>query len=207
MHSQTIAVRDRAHLKELIAQEIAVHGNNCSLNHMDVSGVKDMSRMFKWSRFSGDISQWNTAQVTIMAGMFFESEFNGDISQWNTSQVKDMSEMFYGSQFNGDISQWNTSQVKNMSEMFYGSQFNGDISQWNTSKVTDMYGMFYESQFTGDLRKWQLNEKQTLSCHLKEIFHDTFPQYLAVRRSIEEKELLCATFSPPTKNPSNKKTL
>jgi surface protein len=108
--------------------------------------------------------------------------------------------MFQESHFNSDINKWNTSQVEDMSWMFYRSIFNGDISQWDTSKVKNMTMMFSGSQFNGDLRKWQLNEEQ-----MQEIFGDTLPQYLDARRSLEEKTQLCATFTPPTTKPSNKK--
>jgi len=38
--------------------------------------------MFCKSNFTGDISQWNVANVTNMAFMFNFSNFNGDISKW-----------------------------------------------------------------------------------------------------------------------------
>jgi hypothetical protein len=92
------------------------------------------------------------------------------------------------------------SNITDVSWMFRGSQFNGDIRQWNTSQVTNMNWLFHGSEFRGDLRKWQLNDEQ-----MKDIFDDTLPQYLAARRSIEEKAQLCATFTPPTTKLSNKK--
>ena len=55
--------------------------------------------------------------------MFSQSGyFNGDISGWNTGNVTDMHNMFYGaSSFNGDISRWNTSNVTDMHNMFHGA--------------------------------------------------------------------------------------
>ena len=45
--------------------------------------------------------------------------FNGDVSNWDTGQVTDMSGMFaHASSFNGDVSKWNTAAVTYMIEMF-----------------------------------------------------------------------------------------
>jgi surface protein len=171
MRSQTkpIKARDKDHLKSLIEKEIEQNGATCSLNHIDVSDVTDMARMF------------------------YQSEFNGDISQWNTSKVSNMSSMFSQSKFNGDISKWSTSKVKSMVAMFHRSQFNGDISQWDTSSVTDMSWMFTGGVFKGDLRPWHLIENQML-----EVFKGSLPNYLAIRKSIEEAEKLHAAFGSKT---------
>ena len=75
--------------------------------------------------------------VTNMASMFKEAKsFNGDISGWNTAQVTDMSYMFAGrirtyysnlyTSFNQDIGGWNVASVEDMSGMFSGaSSFKG----------------------------------------------------------------------------------
>ena len=49
------------------------------------------------------------------------STFNGDISKWETGQVTDMGHMFRGSAsaFNQDIGGWNTAQVTFMYTMFH----------------------------------------------------------------------------------------
>lgn len=154
-----------SNLRTLVLKEIEKHGRNCSLNHIDVSQVTDMSEFF------------------------FSSEFNGDISQWDTSKVEDMSSMFQNSLFNGDISQWNTGQVKDMSFIFANSAFNGDISQWDVSKVKGACYIFFESQFKGDLRLWNWNEKQ-----MEAAFGESFPAYLEARRPILEHEKLKESF-------------
>jgi hypothetical protein len=41
-----------------------------------------MNSMFYWSKFAGDISDWDVSKVTDMGGMFNNSQFNGDISRW-----------------------------------------------------------------------------------------------------------------------------
>ena len=97
-------------LREIIQERIKAEGPNCDLNDIDVSLINDMS------------------------GLFYFSEFDGDISNWNVSNVRDMSFMFYRSNFNGDISKWNVSNIKNMFGMFYKAKFNQDISKWKINK-------------------------------------------------------------------------
>ena len=134
-NTKKIIVRDRGHLKELIAKEIKEHGYNCNLNHLDVSGVKNMYSLFSNSKFNGDISNWDVSGVTYMGYMFANSEFNGDISNWDVNNVENMNGMFANSNFDGDISKWDVSNVKSMSYMFTGSSFTGDILSWDVSNV------------------------------------------------------------------------
>ena len=105
-------------LKDIIKQKIESEGNECDLNDIDTSNITDMSNLFAYSEFNGDISKWNVSNVTNMTGMFIRSEFNGDISKWNVSNVEDMQGMFLRSTFNGDISNWDVSNVKFKSRMF-----------------------------------------------------------------------------------------
>lgn len=78
----------------MINDEIKKHGNRAGLNHIDVSKVKNLSKLFEHSEFNGDISEWNVSKVTSMESMFFGSKFDGDISEWDVSNVKNMSKMF-----------------------------------------------------------------------------------------------------------------
>src|SRR5574344_1420583 len=122
-------------LMRIIIDTIRKEGDECDLNFIDVSRIKDMSEVFYANGnnyFNGDISKWNTSNVTDMSDMFIGSHFNGDISKWNTSNVRNMCGMFTYSDFNQDISKWNTSKVTDMSDMFMFSHFNQDISKWNT---------------------------------------------------------------------------
>ncbi len=83
-------------IREIVLKEIEQEGEFADLNHIDVSNVTDMSKLFSRS-FDGE--------------MFFKP-FNGDISKWDVSKVTDMHSMFFKANFNGDISKWNVSNVK-----------------------------------------------------------------------------------------------
>ena len=104
----------REELMNIIFERIKRNGTGCDLNDIDISLVKDMTYLFAWSFFNGDISKWDTSHVINMDGMFNTTKFNGDISNWDVRNVRDMSWMFYDSKFTGDISNWNVSKVKDI---------------------------------------------------------------------------------------------
>ena len=81
-------------LKDIINQRIKSEGNECDLNDIDTSNITDMSHLFRYSDFNGNISGWNVSNVTDMEGMFASSTFNSDISKWDVSNVTIMHMMF-----------------------------------------------------------------------------------------------------------------
>jgi hypothetical protein len=89
-----IIITSNEQLIELVHKEIQIHGNNCDLNHIDVSNVWNMSYIFFKTQFDGDISKWNVSKACDMSCMFAYSKFNGDISKWNISKVENMNNMF-----------------------------------------------------------------------------------------------------------------
>jgi surface protein len=179
-----IKAKDKEHLKQLIQEEIKSHGNRCSLNHIDVSAVQDMSKLFLDSAFCGGISEWDTSNVWDMSNMFRRSAFNGDISQWKTSSVIDMGAMFAGSKFDGNISQWDVSNVIIMEKMFYGANFNQSVEKWTLSKKdkVQIRQMFEHSTFEGNLSHMGLTEET-----LRSMFGKSYEEW---SMKMERKALL-----------------
>lgn len=108
--SNTVVAKNRNHLLALIETAIALYGEKCDLNFIDVSKVTDMSKLF----FSGN------------------AQFNGNISEWNVSKVKNMKSMFQNSVFMGDLSRWNVSKNVDMTDMFTYSlmEKKGKVPKW-----------------------------------------------------------------------------
>lgn len=110
----------------------------------DMTLNTDLKEMFSMNAdgvFNGDISNWNTGNVTNMQQCFVRCiAFNSDISGWDTAKVTDMSLMFQScSSFDRDISGWNVGLVTTMNSMFSGaSAMSYDLSTWNMSSVTTM---------------------------------------------------------------------
>ena len=116
--------------------------------------------------FNGDISKWNTSQVTTMRSMFWEAaKFNQDIGKWDTAKVTDMHQIFRNTAFNRDIGEWNTAQVTDMSRMFRQAvNFNQYIGDWNTLQVTNMKDMFYEARsFDQNIGSWNISKVENMN--------------------------------------------
>ena len=111
--------------------------------------------------FNGNISNWDTSNVTNMSYMFFNApSFNKDLN-WNVSNVENMYAMFAdATSFNGNISNWNTSKVTTMRSLFFNaSSFNQDLSIWNVTLV------FYCGSFRQDATNYILPIPNFINCN------------------------------------------
>ena len=198
-------INNKKELKTIISRAIKIFGNKCNLSWIDVSNINDMSELFFFSDFNGDISKWNVSNVTDMSKMFYKSKFNGDISKWDVSSVRNMSFMFSHSQFNGDISQWDVSNIKDMSYMFIDTEFNHDISNWNINNVTDKFYMFNKCPIKQEYKPKIFNKKNKISESFDfdtvdksknrinarpQIQQDTLNKFLADERLTDEEKIV-----------------
>lgn len=129
-----IIAKDKYHLQDLIKKGIRLHGNECDLNHINISGLTDLNYLFSYSEFNGNISQWDVSNVKYMAYMFTNSSFNKDISEWNVSNVESMNCMFSYSQFDRDLSNWKPYSLDVFKNIF------------KTSKIEPPYWSQYYNQ-------------------------------------------------------------
>ncbi len=150
-----------------------------NLNMIDTSAITDMSQLFlSDSTFNGDITQWNTSNVTDMEAMFYmEGEssgaFNQDIGDWDVSKVTNMSSMFaISTKFDKDIGDWDVSKVTIMNGMFVGAAaFDQDISDWNMRNVLNVSFMFrFASAFDQDLSSWKICKLKVSNFYISSMF-------------------------------------
>ncbi len=120
---------------------------NDSLQHWNVSRVKDMTSMFEGAlSFNQNLSSWNTSSAIQMKRMFYHAKsYNGSLHGWNVKSVQDMEEMFaHAESFNQPLNKWETTSTTNMCGMFKGAKsFNQDLRCWDVSSVNNCQDMFY----------------------------------------------------------------
>ena len=133
----------------------------------DLSGVTDMSEMFRFSSFNGDISSWDVSAVTDMSEMFaLTDSFNQPLDSWDVSAVTDMSRMFWrADSFNQPLDSWDVSAVTDMSRMFWrADSFNQPLDSWDVSAVTNMSRMFWRADsFNQPLDSWDVSAVTNMS--------------------------------------------
>ena len=134
----------------------------------DTSNVTTMKDLFhNKTQFNDDITQWNVSRVTNMSNMFCNaSSFNQRLDSWNVSNVTDMSYMFYMAvRFNQPLHSWQVHNVTNMSSLFgQAIRFNQPLDAWNVSSVRDITHMFsVASQFNQCINSWQVNNVTSMS--------------------------------------------
>ena len=164
---QKIVVNNKSEIKNII-EEIIEETNNedsINLNHVDVSNITDITRLFRSYRFKHiDISKWNVSNIVNMQYVFPETLETINLSNWDVSNVQLTVGMFYNCKNLkeiGDISNWNIKSLKNASDMFNScsSIKTIDISNWDLSSLDSANRMFYncrELESIGNITKQQL---------------------------------------------------
>ena len=64
--------KTKKELKDIIKQRIKQEGIEVNLNDIDVSHITDMSYLFQFLDFNGDISKWDVSNVDEMEDIFDE---------------------------------------------------------------------------------------------------------------------------------------
>lgn len=153
----TVQPQTKDELAAIIYKTCQEKGWDCDLNFIDTSKITDMSFLF----------------LDDAKGGYGLEHFNGDISKWNTSNVTDMEGMFWGADsFNQNINNWDVSNVTDMEGMFcYTTSFNQPLNNWDISNVTDMEAMFLCAEhFSQDLSQWKIND----NCFIDMMFDNTY---------------------------------
>ena len=80
--------KTREELREIVEQRMKKEGPEVDLNDVDVSEITNMSYLFQYTNFNGNISGWNVSKVTDMSHMFDGCKsFNQNLSRWNVSRI------------------------------------------------------------------------------------------------------------------------
>lgn len=154
-------------LRKAIAEAIDRDGYECSLNHIDVSSITNMSHLFSKQLHGNGWDKGALNQIIIENavtpyknydwGVVDIWKFNGDISEWDVSNVEIMTSIFNRSEYtgeNGDISTWDVSNVSDMSNAFAYSKFSGDIDIWDVKPGMHCTSIFSRSPLQNNKPEW-----------------------------------------------------
>ena len=83
----TLFPKTKDELQQMIKDEISKNRHRCQLNHIDVSKITDMSRLFYNSEFNGDISKWDVSNVKDMVNIFMDSPLQNNPPKWYKEQL------------------------------------------------------------------------------------------------------------------------
>ena len=89
----TLRPTTKEELRAIIEKELKRQGRDADLNHIDVSGVTDMSSLFEHMDVRNiKIDKWDTSNVTDMSYMFFLRK----LVQWRPLRVGRVERYEYG---------------------------------------------------------------------------------------------------------------
>lgn len=153
---------DGEELRQLVRSEIERLGVDADLNHIDVSGCKDFSRIFRLKDFQGDISKWDVSSVLTTDSMFagcphMNLDYLGDLKFENLVNASHMFAVCPKFEGKG-LAKWDVSNIETFDYMFAGcSAFNEDISSWRPTSAKSLDYMFKDTKsFECDLSSWTL---------------------------------------------------
>lgn len=159
---------DAEELRTIVREEIQRLGKQADLNHIDVSGCTNFTRIFYLKDFQGDISKWDVSSALITDLMFggcphMNLDYLGDLK---FESLRNASHMFAASaKFEGKgLSKWDVSGIEKFDYMFAScSSFNEDISNWKLTNAKSLDYMFKScTSFECDLSKWLLPKYCTM---------------------------------------------
>ena len=138
-------------------------GSNISMGGM----FYRMPHLFDGNVSGGDLSGWDTSEVTNMSQMFYDASAGHRLVHGDDVLTQTHGNAKFFPNWSPGVGGWDTGKVTNMSNMFFtAGTFNDDISGWDVSSVTD-FGRFVKScfEFNQNLGGWSLNTSEDVSCH------------------------------------------
>ena len=158
-----------------------------ALDNLDPISCEDLSEMFMnclVMTTPGNLSGWNTTNVTDVSNMFKSCENLrniGNISSWNTGNIINFSNLFSEcKKLNniGDLSDWDLSKAESLSGMFKNTlQLSnyGDPGSWNVSeRCNDLSYMFFNTMDALandlDLSNWNVSNVTNMSHMFYNVF-------------------------------------
>ena len=176
-----ICQKDEYELEYKICSHININNVNMLDNNRfyiklkGISKITDISFMFSDCTelsYIGDMSDFNTINVTNMKKMFYNCvslEYLPNISKLDTSNVTSMEGLFFNCQSlksAGKITDWKPKSLMFMDSMFCGCkslQVIPDISGWDTKNVINMQFLFSECDLIPilpDISQWNTENVQ-----------------------------------------------
>ncbi len=152
--SEKYKVKSTEQLRELV--RYATPGQD--MNHLDVSELESLDKVFSDIVFYGKVDQWDVRRIRSINCMCQGGVFLADISNWQTYSLEFANYAFANSLFNCDIGNWNVCKLKYAESMFFASTFNRNLSKWNVPYLKDATLMFNKTLYTHDTSHLNIQE-------------------------------------------------